>query len=174
MRARAVIVLAMTCWAAATACAEVNLGAGAAWETASTPLFPVVPMVFIESIYRVAPWASFGVDLFVAGTPFQDPSFANGLPAGPELYFGADASYRFPRVGPVEPAVLVGGWGFQDYENRVTGVAAQTGLEATVHVGGLFFQARGLYRFYSSTGYNLTPSPLGTLSIALLGGWSFF
>ncbi len=174
MRARILMTLAMMVGAAAAAHAEINLGAGAAWETASTPLFPVIPMVFAENVYHVGPWANFGVDLVIAATPFQDPSFANGSSAGPVLYFGTDVSYRFPRLGPAELAVLIGGWGFQDYENRVNGIAAQTGVEATLHFGGLFIQGRGLYRFFSTTGYNATPSPLGTLSFAILGGWSFF
>ncbi|HVP20113.1 MAG TPA: hypothetical protein VMU36_14090 [Spirochaetia bacterium] len=174
MKGKSCVVLAMIFWAVSTAGAEINFGGGASCEVGNTTLSLVIPQVFVQGIYHVDTWLNFGMDVVVAGTPFQSSLFANGLSAGPEIFFAADASYHFPRVGPADLAVLVGGWGFQDYENRVNGVAAQTGLEATLHFGTIFVQGRGLYRFFSSTGLNQTPVPLGMFSFAVLGGYSWF
>lgn len=174
MRRRSLAILAMTVWAVSMAGAEINVGGGASIEAGNTALSVVLPQVFMEGVYHVDPWLNFGMDVVLAGTLFQNPTFFNGLSAGPELFLGTDASYHFPRFGPADLAVLIGGWGFQDYENKVNGVAAQTGLEATLHFGSIFLQGRGLYRFFSSTGLSQAPVPLGTFSLAVLGGYSWF
>ncbi len=156
--------------AAAAAHAELNVGGGASFETGRPPISPVIPQFFVQVIYRVAPWQTFGLDLAVAVSPFQNGSFDNGVAAGPLVGFGADAAYMFPRIGVVEPAVLIGGWGFNDYHNRVNGSVAQAGVAATMQVGGFFIQGRALYRFFSTAGAGYAPDPLGLLSFALLGG----
>jgi hypothetical protein len=174
MKLRCVAILAMLFLTAAGAGAEINLGAGTAVEAGNSPLSLITPQIFVENIYHVGSWETFGIDFVIGGSPSSNASYTNGLSAGPELFFGADMSYHFPYIGPVELAVLLGGWGFQDYENRVNGVGAQTGLAATVHFGSIFVQGRGLYRFYSSTGFTGAPVPLGVFSFAILGGYSFF
>jgi len=174
MRARFLAVFVVFVLAAASAGAEINVGAGGAYELGNSPISQVVPVVFGEMIYHVNSWETFGIDFLVVGAPFSAASYAKGFSAGPELFFGTDISYHFPRVGPADFAVLVGAMGFQDYENRVDGVAAQTGLEATLHFGNLFAQGRCLSRFYSTTGMSGAPVPLGTLSFGILGGYSFF
>lgn len=174
MNAKYLVISAMIASGAAVACAEINVGGGIAFETGSAPLSQVLPQVFVENVYHVDSWETFGLDLIIATSPFENTSFVNGLAAGPEVLFGTDMSYRFPYVGPVEFGVLAGAWGFQDYHNNVNGIAAQTGLEATLHLGTIFIQGRGLYRFFSSTGYRGNPVPLGTYGFVILGGYSFF
>ncbi len=159
--------------AAATADAEINLGAGASYEGGNSPLSAVMPQVFVEAVFPVRPWETFGVDFFMSSAPVASASYTQGLSAGPALFFSADLSYHFPRLGPAELGILVGGVGFLDYENRADGVAAQTGVEATFPLGSFFIQGRGLYRFYSSTGMSGAPVPLGAVSIGILGGYSF-
>jgi len=174
MKARYLVIFAMLSLGAAAASAEINVGCGAAFETGGAPLSQIVPQVFVENLYRVNSWESFGLDFVIASLPAENTAYANGLAAGPVILFGTDISYRFPPVGPVEFAYLVGGLGFQDYHVSVNGIAAQTGLAATAHFGSIFVQGRGLYRFFSSTGSKGTPVPLGTYSFAILGGYSFF
>ncbi len=174
MKARYLVIFALISLGAAVASAEINVGCGAAFEAGGAPLSQIAPQVFVESLYRVNSWESFGLDFVIASLPADNSAYANGLAAGPVLLFGTDISYHFPSVGPVEFAFLLGGLGFQDYHVSVNGVAAQTGLEATAHVGSIFIQGRGLYRFFSSTGFKGTPVPLGTYSFAILGGYSFF
>ena len=158
---------------AVSASAEINLGAGAAYESGNSPLSSLVPQVFVEDVYHVSSWETFGMDFFLGGSPVGSASYTQqGFGAGPELFFGTDLSYHFPRLGLAEFAVLVGGWGYQDYENRVNGVAAQTGLSATAHFGNFFVQGRGLYRFFSTTGASTPPVPLGAYSLVILGGYS--
>ena len=173
MKTRSLVIAVVTLLAAGVAHAEVNLGGGVSYEGGNTPLSPVLAQVFIQEIYRVAPWEVFGLDLVVATAPVHNDTYANqGMSAGPELFLGADATYRFPALGPAEFALLIGGCGFQDYENRVNGSAAHAGLEVTLNWGSFFVQARGLYRFFSSTGLGGQPIPIGLYSVALLGGYS--
>jgi len=155
--------------------AEINMGLGAAYESGNTPLSSVIPQILVEKIYAVGPWETFGIDFLVGVSPATSASYtAQGLGAGPEMFFGTDLSYHFPHLGLAELGVLVGAWGFQDYENRANGVAAQTGLEATVHMGSFFVQGRGLYRFYTTTGITGSSVPLGVVSLAVVGGYSIF
>jgi len=175
MKARSAAFFVVLVLAAAMADAEINLGGGAAYESGNNPLSPVVPLVFVESVYHVDSWETFGIDLFIGSAPFSTASYTSkGLSAGPELFFGTDLSFHFPRIGPADLATLIGVIGFQDYENRVDGVAAQTGLAATLHLSSFFAQGRGLLRFYSSTGMSGNPVPLGVFSFAILGGYSLF
>ena len=174
MNAKYLVIFAMITLGAVMACAEINVGGGASLETGSASLSPVVPQVFVEDVYHVGSWETFGLDFVFATSPLENTSFANGQAAGPELFFGTDLSYRFPPVGQVEPGVLLGAWGFQDYHNNANGIAAQTGLEATLHLGTIFVQGRGLYRFFSSTGIKGSPGPLGTFGFVILGGYTFF
>ena len=173
MRSRLLVLAAVMALAAAVAHAETNLGAGASYEGGNSPLSPVMPQVFVEAVFPVRPWETFGVDFSISTAPVSSSSYTNGLSAGPALFFSTDLSYHFPRLGPVELAVLVGGVGFQDYENRANGVAAQTGVAGTFHLGSFFIQGRGLYRFFSSTGASGAPVPLGAVSIGIVGGYSF-
>jgi hypothetical protein len=173
MRSGFLVLAAVMALAAAMADAEINLGAGASYEGGNSPLSPVMPQVFVETVFHVRPWETFGVDFFISGAPVSSASYTNGLSAGPALFFSTDLSYHFPLIGPAELGVLVGGVGFLDYENRVNGVAAQTGVEATFHLGSFFIQGRGLYRFVSTTGMSAAPVPLGAVSIGILGGYSF-
>ena len=157
----------------ALAGAETGVGAGVSYEAGNTPLSPVLAQAVIEQVYRVAPWQVFGLDVVVATAPVQNGTYAaQGMSAGPELFLGADASYRFPAIGPAELAALIGGAVFQDYENRVNGSAAHAGVEVTFHLGRFFLQGRGLYRFYSVTPGNIQPIPIGMFSVALLGGYT--
>jgi len=169
MRTRSITVLALILAAGALAYGEMNIGGGASFETGRPPIFPVLPQLFIQNVYRVGPWQAFGLDLTIAASP-ENSSFANGAAAGPLVCVGADASYLFPMLGPVEPAVLVGGWAFRDYHNLVNGSTAQAGVGAAVRIGDFFIQGRVLYRFFASTGISKAPEPMGILSIALLGG----
>ena len=172
MSTRTIAVLALILGAAAGAHAELNVGGGASFETGRPPIFPVIPQLFVQNVYRVAPWEVFGLDASIAFAP-SNGSFDKGAAAGPLVCVGVDASYIFPGIGPVEPAVLIGGWAFQDYLNRVNGSTAQAGLGATVRIAGFFIQGRALYRFFSSTGISAAPQPLGIVSIALVGGVTF-
>jgi hypothetical protein len=173
MKAGSFAVFALLVLTAASAGAEINLGAGAAYETGNSPLSSLVPQVFVENVYHVGSWETFGVDFFIGSSTAGSASYTQqGYGAGPELFFGTDLSYHFPIVGPAEFAALLGAWGFQDYENRVNGVATQTGLSATVHFGSFFIQGRGLYRFFSTTGASEVPIPLGVYSLVILGGYT--
>ncbi|MGA2766575.1 MAG: hypothetical protein ABSG17_24795, partial [Spirochaetia bacterium] len=96
----------------------------------------------------------------------------------PEIITNIDFSYHFPRLGPVDFAVLVGGIGWEDVNNssKVEGVAVQTGAEVTLHYGTAFIQGRGSYRVAwrrsiagGLAGY---PAPLGTAGFMLLAGFS--
>lgn len=172
MRARLFTIFVLLVFAAGAASAEINLGAGAAYELGNSPISQVIPEIYAEMIYHVRTWETFGIDFLLGSAPASAASYTKGLSAGPEVFFGTDLSYHFPRVGPADLSVLVGAVGFQDYENRVNGVAAHTGLAATVHFGGFFVQGRCLSRFFSSTGVSGAPVPLGTLSLGILGGYS--
>jgi hypothetical protein len=171
MRARFLLALAALLLSGMVACAETNVGAGAAYEAGSS-ISPLIPQFFVQNVYRTGAWQTFGIDFDLAVSPFENSSFANGMPAGPEVILGIDASYLFPRLGPAEFALSVGASGFQDYHRRANGVAAQTGLDATVHLGSFFIMGRGLYRFFSSTGASGIPVPLGTYAFAILGGYT--
>ena len=170
MRAKRLLILAAMPLVAVAAHAEINVGAGLSYEAGNSPLSPVLPLVFVQDVYRIGPWQVFGLDLVVATAPVHSDTFANsGMSAGPEVFFGADASYHFPQVGPAEFALLLGGCGFQDYENRVNGSAAHAGAEITLRWGNFFVQGRGLYRFFTSA--NGEPIPLGQYSVAIMGGY---
>ncbi len=172
MRARSGAVFAILLFATVAACAETNLGVGASYESGNSPLSSVIPQVFVENVYHVDSWETFGIDLFISTAPSSAASYTNGLSAGPELYFGTDLSFHFPPVGPADLATLIGVMSFQDYENRANGIAAQTGVEATLHLSSFFVQSRGLFRFYSSTGMTGAPVPVGIFSVAILGGYT--
>jgi len=163
---RIVVILSLALTAAA-AFGELNVGGGASFETGRPPIFPILPQLFIQNMYRVGPWQAFGLDLAVAASPV---SSSYGVTSGPFVSVGADAAYLFPMLGPVEPMALVGGEAFGDYHRRVNGAAAQVGAGATMRVSGFFVQGRLLYRFFSSTGTYGPSEPLGIVSIALLGG----
>ncbi len=172
MRARFLTALSLIPLAAVLVHAESNAGAGASYEAGGNPISAVIPQVFIQKIYRSGPWDTFGLELSVAVSPVQNSSFANGLAAGPEVFLGTNASYFFPKAGPVEFAALLGACGCQDYHKLAEGVAAQAGLEASVHFGSFFIAGRGLYRFFSSTGTSGVPVPVGTYGLVLLGGYT--
>ncbi len=172
-RIRSLAIAAAILFAPALAGAEIGVAAGASYEAGNTPISPVLPQVMVEAIYRVAPWQVFGLDFVAATAPIQGAGYTKqGLSAGPELFLGVDASYRFPAVGPAEFAALIGGCVFQDYENRVNGSAAHAGVGVTFHIGKFFIQGRGLYRFVSSTGPSGQPIPVGAFSVALLAGYT--
>jgi hypothetical protein len=175
MKARFWITCGILFFSGIGAWAEIDLGMGAAYESGNIPLSSVIPQVFAESIYTAGPWETFGID-FVAGVAPATSSFYTnrGLGAGPEIFFGTDLLYHFPRLELAEFGVLVGALGFQDYQNKANGVAAQTGLEATIHIGSFFVQGRGLYRFFTTTGMTGSSVPLGVASLAVLGGYSIF
>ncbi|HTP57974.1 MAG TPA: hypothetical protein VMM82_03590, partial [Spirochaetia bacterium] len=124
-------------------------------------------------IFPVRAWETFGVDFSISVAPAVSASFVNGNSAGPMLALAADLSYHFPPLGPAEISILVGAVGFQEYEKRADGVAAQTGVAATFRFGSFFIQGRGLYRFVSTTGAGGSPVPLGAVSVGVLGGYSF-
>lgn len=170
MRARFLLALSLIPLAAFLVHAEANIGGGASYETGGSPISAVMPQVFFQNIYRSGPWNTFGLEFFVGVSPAQDSSYANGLAAGPEVFLGTNASYFFPKVGPVEFAAILGVFGFQDYHKLAEGVAAQAGLEASVHFGTFFIAGRGLDRFFSSTGTSGVPVPVGTYGLVLLGG----
>ncbi|HUI69014.1 MAG TPA: hypothetical protein VL354_00750 [Spirochaetia bacterium] len=172
MRARPFATFILLVVAASAASAEINLGAGATYELGNSPISQVIPEVFAEMIYHVRTWETFGIDFLIGSAPASAASYTKGLSAGPEVLFGTDLSYHFPRVGPADFSVLVGVVGFQDYENRANGVAAQTGLATSLHFGSFFVQGRCLSRFYSSTGMSGAPLPVGGLSLGILGGYS--
>jgi len=175
MRTRFWVTCGILLFSAIGAWAEINLGVGAAYESGNIPLSSVIPQVFAENIYTVGPWETFGIDFLVGVAPATSSIYTKqGFGAGPEIFFGTDLSYHFPRLGLAEFAVLVGAWGFQDYQNKANGVAAQTGLEATIHMGSFFVQGRGLYRFLTTTGMTGSSVPLGVASFAVLGGYSIF
>jgi hypothetical protein len=174
MRARFIVLFTLlAATAAAGAGAEINLGVGASYEGGNSPISPVMPVILVETIFPVRAWEVFGVDFSISTAPAVSASYVNGLSAGPVLSFAADLSYHFPPLGPAEISVLVGGVGFQEYEKRADGVAAQAGAAAMFRFGSFFVQGRGLYRFFSSTGTSGAPVPLGSVSIGVLGGYSF-
>jgi len=173
MRARVIVLFSLLSLAAATAFGmEINLGAGASYEGGNSPISSVMPLVFVETIFPVRAWETFGVDFSVSAAPAVASSYYFGLSAGPMLAFAADLSYHFPPLGPAELSVLVGGVGFQEYEKRADGVAAQTGLAAMFRLGSFFVQGRALYRFFSTTGLGGAPVPVGAVSVGVLGGYS--
>ncbi len=172
VRARTLVIMAALSLAASAGHAEASFGGGVSWEMGNSPLSPVLAQVFAENVYRIGPWETFGLDLVVATAPVHNDTYASkGMSSGPMVFLGADASYRFPQLGPAEAAVLIGGCGFQDYENLVNGSAAHAGVELTVHFGAFLVRARGLYRFFTWTA-NAQPVPIGAYSVALLGGYS--
>ena len=173
MRTTFLTVMAFLSLSAVVAQAEVNLGGGVSFEAGGSPITPVMPQVYVQNVYRDGDWRSFCIDGFMAVSPFQNDSFAKGLPAGPEVVLGADVSYLFPRVGPAEFALLVGVSGFKDYHKVAEGVASQAGLDATLHLGRYFISGRGLYRFFASTGLGGAPVPLGNFGFMILGGYTF-
>ena len=173
MRTTFLTVMVILSLSAVIAQAEVNVGAGVSFEAGGSPITPVMPQVYVQNVYRDGAWRSFSIDGFVAVSPFQNDSFANGLPAGPEVVLGADVSYLFPPIGPAELALLVGVSGFKDYHKVAEGVAAQAGLDATLHIGRYFISGRALYRFFASTGVSGAPVPLGNFGFMLLAGYTF-
>jgi len=174
MKARLIFVFAVLALITAQAAgAEVNLGAGVSYEGGNSPISSVLPLIFVETVFPIQPWETFGLDFSIAAAPASSASYFNGLSAGPELFFASDLFYRFPPLGPAELSVLVGVVAFKDYENRVNGIGAQTGLAATFRIGSFFIQGRGLYRPAATTGIAQAPIPLGAESLGVVGGYSF-
>ena len=195
---------AMTARAEINVGAGVGLEAGSVTGSVTTnggntPIALLMPEVFVEAIYRHGPEeGGFGIDLVISAAASEAQSYVqayqpfqyfysnftnpNGDPGislfDPEIITNIDFSYHFPRLGPVDFAVLVGGIGWEDVNNssKVEGVAVQTGAAVTLHYGTAFIQGRGSYRvaWRQSIAGGLAgyPAPLGTAGFMLLAGFS--
>jgi hypothetical protein len=171
----------------------------------NTPLLQYMPEIFLESVFRHNPAeGALGIDIVLSWSMTEEPAYVAAYqpfeyvysdytnPAGdpgitsnnPELFLGADLSYHFPRLGPLDIGILVGGLGWTDIGDTSqvdlpisAGIAAQAGGELTLHFGGIFIQGKALYRFYyweaAAVGGGGTPAPLGTYCFIALAGFSF-